>query len=68
MGPAIYCALCFGPHPEGLHFTVRGTLAPEPVTAPAAGGESGSTAHPALLAEQEVLPPRPVSRRAASPR
>lgn len=31
MGPAKYCSLCNGLHPEGLHYTLRGTLAPEPV-------------------------------------
>jgi hypothetical protein len=68
MGPAIYCALCFGPHPEGLHFTVRGTLAPEPAAAPPAAGESGSVARSAVLAKPEVLPPRPPARHAISPR
>jgi hypothetical protein len=33
MGPAKYCSFCNGLHPEGLHYTVRGTLAPEPALA-----------------------------------
>jgi hypothetical protein len=29
MGPAIYCPICNGSHPEGMHYTLRGAKALE---------------------------------------
>jgi len=34
MGPEVYCPVCEGRHPEALHYTLRGILAPEPAFAP----------------------------------
>ena len=50
MGPATYCSLCDGRHPEGLHYTVRGVLSDEPSDAALAevrNESAGRAGHPA---------------------
>jgi len=67
MGPTRFCSLCNGLHPEGLHFTVRGALAPEPAPTPVAP-EPESTSLAALGAERDPGPTPPFSPRAELPR
>jgi hypothetical protein len=68
MGPERYCSLCNGSHPEGLHYTVRGALEPEPATSLGFGPGAGTPRLAAVPAEHSTPPLASPSRRAEARR